>query len=101
MKTARLVQILLPTTETSKSSSVFEELAQELTARFGGVTSYIHSPAEGRWKMGRRTEHDDITVIEVMTDKVDPKYWKALRGELERKLGQEEIIIRSQLLQRL
>ena len=51
--------------------------------------------------MGLQTEHDDITVIEVMTDEVDPKYWKALREELERKLGQEEIIIRSQLLQRL
>ena len=48
--------------------------------------------------MGGHTEHDDITVIEVMTDKVDPKYWKALRGELERKLGQEEIIYKKPAL---
>jgi len=101
MKTARLVQILLPTTDASEASSVFEELAQELSAHFGGVTSYVHSPAEGRSKTGAHTERDDITVVEVIADEVDPHYWKALRRKLERDLAQEEIIIRSQSVELL
>jgi hypothetical protein len=44
----KLIQILLPTN--AAAEAIFEELSQELTAKFGGVTSFIRAPAEGRWK---------------------------------------------------
>ena len=45
-----LIQILLPTN--GGDDGVFERLAQELTVKFGGVTSFIRAPAEGRWNTG-------------------------------------------------
>jgi hypothetical protein len=94
-----LVQILLPIN--GGNDGVFEWLAQELTAKFGGVTSFIRAPAEGRWNTGSRTEHDDIAVIEVMAEDVDYGYWADLRSRLEQALAQEEIIIRCQPLELL
>ena len=94
-----LIQILLPTN--GGDEGVFERLAQELTAKFGGVTSFIRAPAEGRWNTGSRTEHDDIAVIEVMTDDVDHSYWADLRIRLEQALSQEQIVIRCQPLELL
>ncbi len=96
MRAKSLVQILLPITDGSSFSSVFHDLAQELTARFGGVTTYVRAPAEGRWKTASKVEHDEITVIEVMVDNIDRSYWSDLRRKLERDLQQIEIIIRSQ-----
>ena len=97
--THKLIQILLPTN--GSDDGVFERLAQELTAKFGGVTSFIRAPAEGRWNTGSRTEHDDIAVIEVMAQDVDYGYWADLRTRLEQALAQEEIIIRCQPLELL
>ena len=97
--THNLIQILLPTN--GSDDGVFERLAQELTEKFGGVTSFIRAPAEGRWNTGSRTEHDDIAVIEVMADDVDYGYWADLRTRLEQALAQEEIIIRCQPLELL
>src|SRR6187402_3480480 len=94
-----LIQILVPTK--GSDDGVFERLAQELTAKFGGVTSFIRAPAEGRWNTGSRTEHDDIAVIEVMAEDVDYGYWADLRTRLEQALSQEEIIIRCQPLELL
>ena len=94
-----LIQILLPTNRGDEG--VFERLAEELTAKFGGVTSFIRAPAEGRWHTGARTEQDDIAVIEVMTDDVDHAYWADLRARLEKALAQEQIVIRRQPLELL
>lgn len=93
-----LIQILLPTTERSKSSNVLEELVKELTARFGGATSFLQSPAEGRWKMGGETTVDEISIVEVMSETIDAEYWRTLRGRLERQLEQESIVIRTHKL---
>jgi hypothetical protein len=92
-----LVQILLPMSPHSDKGK-FEQLARELTRRFGGVTSFIRAPAEGRWSSDGVTELDDITVIEVMTESIDRNYWSELRKKLEQDFNQEEIVIRSQPL---
>jgi hypothetical protein len=97
--THNLIQILLPTN--SGDEGVFERLAQELTAKFGGVTSFIRAPAEGRWNTGTHTEHDDIAVIEVMAEDIDYGYWGDLRTRLEKALDQEQIVIRCQPLELL
>jgi len=97
--TNNLVQILLPTNGVDEG--VFERLAQKLTAKFGGVTSFIRAPAEGRWNAGSHKEHDDIAVVEVMAEDVDYGYWADLRSRLEQALAQEQIVIRCQPLELL
>jgi hypothetical protein len=98
--TNNLLQILLPTN--GGDAAVFERLAQELTAKFGGgVTSFIRAPAEGRWNTGSHTEHDDIAVIAVMAEGVDHGYWADLRTCLEQALDEEQIVIRCQFLELL
>jgi hypothetical protein len=99
-----LVQILLPT-RTSNGQPVtqarFEELLQELTNKFGGVTSFVRAPGQGLWNSGEDVERDNIAVIEVMTDEIDPPFWHAFRRKLERELAQQEIVIRAQQVNRL
>jgi hypothetical protein len=48
-----LMQILLPVFDNgghAYSAETFEAIAHELTGRFGGLTYFVRSPAEGRWK---------------------------------------------------
>lgn len=100
----RLVQILLPTFKrdgTLIPQAAFDSVAHELTEKFGGVTSYLRAPAEGRWQSGTGTEHDQIVVIEVMTEEIDTTFWSALRKRLERELAQDRIVIRSHTVQLL
>src|SRR4051812_21137558 len=69
-----LVDILLPLDDDRGEpfpADYYNELAQRLTERFGGVTSFTRSPGEGRWKNRGTTDREEIVVIEVMTEKVD------------------------------
>jgi hypothetical protein len=99
-----LVQILLPT-RTGNGQPVtqarFEELLQELTDKFGGATSFVRAPGQGLWNSGRDVERDNIAVIEVMTDEIDPPFWHAFSRKLQRELAQREIVIRAQQVNRL
>lgn len=98
-----LIQILLPLEEEGVPfpAEQYDQLEQELTDRFGGVTSFSRTPAEGRWKQGAQTEHDDIVVLEVMTDHVDRSWWAALRERLTEEFRQDELVIRCQPIERL
>jgi hypothetical protein len=100
MKSVRhLVQILLPTRDNDGETfptADFENVARELTDRFGGMTAYTRAPAEGRWKQDAGTEHDDIVVVEVMDDALDRSWWRRYRQELEVRFQQEVLIIRAQ-----
>ena len=69
-----LVEILLPLKAASGEdfpAAYYDDLAKELVATFGGVTSFLRAPAEGRWHDAGSTEHDDIVVIEVMAPTFD------------------------------
>lgn len=94
-----LVQLLLPK-ETGQGARIpkdwFDELMKELTDKFGGATSFVRAPGEGLWQSGSGAERDDFAVVEIMTDRLDTDYWRALRERLERELEQEEIVIRAQ-----
>jgi hypothetical protein len=62
-----LIEILLPLQDESRKpfpAEPYERLAQRLTERFGGVTSFSRAPAEGRWKSQGTTGRDDIVVVE-------------------------------------
>src|SRR5688572_17841474 len=99
-----LVQLLLPLEASDGRpfpAAQFDQVAHELTEQFGGVTAYARSPAEGRWKAGGDTTHDDIVVIEVMVERLERQWWAALRKRLEVEFRQDEIVIRAQPMERL
>lgn len=93
-----LVQILLPLYDNSGDPFPQREYLQirdHLTERFGGITAYIHSPAEGLWKeTSSSTVHDDIVIYEVMTEQLDRQWWAAYRKELAGRFRQELLIVR-------
>jgi len=104
MSASYLVEILLPN-QTGDGEPVtqewFEGLLKKLTEKFGGATSFMRSPGQGLWRSGGETERDSIAVIEIMTDQLEPNYWRELRERLERELSQEEIVIRAQEVTKL
>src|SRR5215208_2528477 len=94
----KLVQLLLPVADNDGSrfpTSLYEHVARDLTERFGGVTAYTRSPAEGRWQSGSSEHHDDVLVVEVMVDELDPEWWASLRRRLAAPFRQESLVIRS------
>ena len=93
-----LVQILLPLYDNSGRSfdrRDYEQTRDELTARFGGITSYIRSPAEGVWR-GTPTKmvRDDIVIYEVMTEQLDRSWWRSYREKLTARVRQDLLIVR-------
>ncbi len=96
-----LVEILLPLRDAAGASfpaEYYDDLAQHLTEKFGGVTSFLRAPAEGRWHGGGATQREDIAVIEVMTRSFDREWWTALKHELKDRFRQEELIVRCQMV---
>jgi hypothetical protein len=93
-----LIQILLPlfdNTGKAISKARFSVLSAELTHRFGGLTAYSHSPAEGKWKKrSGKTKRDQIVVYEVMSKNLDRTWWGRKRGSLEKEFRQQRIVIR-------
>ena len=94
-----LVQLLVPTRDNAGNpftSSDFQQLRQELTDRFGGVTAYTRTPAEGTWEdpSGRR-KRDDVVVVEVMAEDLDRPWWRHYAGELAIRFRQEELVVRA------
>lgn len=61
----------------------------------------MRAPGQGLWWSKGTTQSDNIVVIEVMTDQLEPQYWKGLRERLKSELSQEEIVIRAQTIRRL
>jgi hypothetical protein len=99
-----LVQLLLPVANNAGqrfAASLYEDVANELTENFGGVTAYSRSPAEGRWQSGTSEHHDDVLVVEVMVDHLDPAWWSELRQKLAATFRQESLVIRAQAIKLL
>ena len=93
-----LVEILLPLSDNSGQPFGAEKYAairQHLTERFGGLTAFTRSPAQGTTTGGGKTVHDDIVVFEVMTETLDASWWRSYRSQLEREFRQDEIVVRA------
>ena len=93
-----LVEILLPLYDNEGrrfGAEEFDRVRDELAARFGGVTAFRRSPAEGVWREGGAESRDRVVVFEVMTDGVDRAWWRGYREELERRFRQEKIVARA------
>ena len=95
-----LVQILLPLNDNdgrALAKDLFEQVARELTERFGGVTAYTRAPADGRWREeGQATSSDEVVVVEVMVATLDVAWWSSYRASLESAFRQKQIIVRAQ-----
>lgn len=101
---AHLVELLLPLHDNQGRvfpQELYERLIADLTRQHGGVTAHTRAPAEGSWRQKGRTTHDDIAVIEVMAERLDRDWWRALRGRLEGEFAQHEIVIRAHEIERL
>jgi hypothetical protein len=93
-----LVQLLLPLYDDTGTPFPPEHHAgirRELTARFGGVTSYSRAPAVGVWQNDSgQAERDDIVVCEVMVPKLDRTWWRSYRESLEELFKQDDLVVR-------
>jgi hypothetical protein len=101
-----LVQLLLPLYDNGGRATPPSELRRvrdELTERFGGLTAHSRAPAVGLWEEpddGERIR-DDVVIYEVMADGLDVEWWRAYRQSLERRLRQEELVVRAMEIRRL
>ena len=93
-----LIQILLPLYDNHGETfpqSEYLRVRDELSDRFGGITTYMRSPARGLWKETRdSTVQDDIVIYEVMTDELDRKWWRGYREQLAVVFRQDLLIVR-------
>lgn len=100
-----LIQILLPLYDNcgnSFSQQDYSRVRDELTERFGGITAFIRSPAEGLWReTPSQTIRDEIVIYEVMSETLDREWWRAYRMELARRFRQEMLIVRALEIQLL
>lgn len=93
-----LIQILLPLYDNDGEPfphDLYLRLRDELSERFGGITTYMRSPARGIWKETQdSTVHDDIVIYEVMADHLDREWWRAYREMLTETFRQALLIVR-------
>lgn len=94
-----LVQILLPLFDNDGQAfeqALYLDVKTTFSKKFGGVTAYVRSPAEGAWHgPSGAASHDEIVIFEVMTERLDRPWWRKMRRELARTFRQEQLVIRT------
>jgi hypothetical protein len=93
-----LIEILLPLNDNAGrpfEATKYATIREHLTGRFGGLTAFTRSPAQGTTRDDGKTVHDDIVVFEVMTEKLDPSWWRGYRRQLEQEFRQDAIVVRA------
>jgi|SRR4051812_37962424 len=99
-----LVEVFLPLTYRSGDlvpEAIFELIEAELTETFGGVTEYARGSARGLWENDHHLEKDSLVVLEVMTKKLDKDWWKEFRHRTQSLFRQEELLVRTTIIERL
>lgn len=98
------VEIFLPVNDNEGNrfgAGLFGQIRRELVDRFGGLTAFTQSPAEGLWEDEGEVTRDEIVIFEVMADELDLPWWCDYRRKLEKMLAQEAIVIRAREVQLL
>lgn len=94
-----LIQILLPLYDNEGNpftQDEFLKVRDELSERFGGITTYMRSPARGIWKETKESAvHDDIVIYEVMAADMDRDWWSKYRQQLTVSFRQDVLIVRA------
>ena len=99
-----LVEILLPLYDNEGrrfGAGEFDRVSEELAARFGGVTAFRRSPADGVWRDGDAESRDRVVVFEVMAAELDRAWWREYREKLERRFRQEKMVVRATLFEEI
>ncbi|HEX8127702.1 MAG TPA: hypothetical protein VF527_01145 [Pyrinomonadaceae bacterium] len=99
-----LIQILLPLYDNEGKAftqEVYDRVRDELMKKFGGLTAFRSSPAEGIWTEGGRISRDAIIIFEVMADELERTWWTTYRAGLEARFRQEELIVRATAIEQL
>ena len=99
-----MIEIFLPLYDNEGRTfarSEFDDVRHALTDRFGGVTAFTRSPAEGVWKEGGEETHDQIVIFEVMAEQLEREWWAQFRAELERCFRQERLLVRATEIEQL
>lgn len=93
-----VVEIFLPLYDNGGrrfAQEPYVQVRRELMERFGGLTAFSRSPAEGLWESEGGTDRDEIVIFEVMTDAFEPGWWADYRRRLEDRFAQDAILIRA------
>jgi hypothetical protein len=104
LRMSHLIQLLLPLYDNDQKPfpcALHETVKAELMEKFGGLTTYSRSPAEGLWKDVQGKVKDEIIVYEVMVQGVNDCWWSNYRRILEGRFSQDEVIIRALPIRRL
>ena len=100
-----LIQILLPLYDNAGKPfppAEFQRVRDELTERYGGITTYIRSPALGIWmETPETTVHDEIVTYEVMSETLDRAWWQTYRQDLAGRFRQQWLIVRASAVELL
>lgn len=98
-----LIQFFLPLFDQEKRRfprERFKAVEDQLLASFKGFTAYPRAPATGLWENHEaELEHDDLIVYEVMAEQIDHPWWSHFRRSLEAQFSQEELLIRTQVIE--
>ncbi len=100
----RIIEILLPLYRNDGSpqpQALFAAVREEMVKRFGGLTAFTRSPAQGLWEQDGERSRDEIVIFEVMADWLDRTWWTEYRAQLEREFEQEAIIVRARAIELL
>ena len=99
-----LIQILVPLYDNEGRAfegQSYDRVRDELARKFGGVTAYRSSPAEGVWEEGGKVSRDRLIIFEVMSEELERAWWTPYRTELEARFRQERMIVRATLIEQL
>lgn len=72
---------------------MFRSVEVELSARFGGVTAHLQSPASGIWHDEGETHADEVVIFEVILEEPDCLWWRDYRERLEVEFRQKRILL--------
>ncbi len=101
----KLIQILLPLYDNNHAplpQRLFDEIRAELVERFGGITTFVRSPATGLWRPApHHAVADEIVIYEVMVKRVDRRWWRTYRERLRILFGQQSLIVRASAIELL
>lgn len=93
-----LIQILVPLRDNAGRRfprRLHDQVKQELTERFTGLTAYTRAPAEGLWRKGKATQTDEIIIYEVMASGGNWKWWREYQAMLEKRFRQDSLVVRA------
>jgi hypothetical protein len=94
-----LLQLFLPLHNNSGDrfgQQTFIDVRDDLVSRFGGITTYIRAPVRGLWQTDGYVVPDDLVIYEIVVDRLDVRWWREYKRNLEWRFEQKSLVIRAQ-----